>query len=93
MTKEELLNINLDEILLIDIREDDEVSAVPSISGAVHIPMARLIEEANQDILPKNKKVVTICRSGGRCQIVNEVLSEKGYDVDYLEGGMNSFNQ
>lgn len=91
MTKDELKNIDTEKVLLIDIREDEEIRELPSISGATHIPMGKIIKEAEDGNLPKDKMIVTICRSGGRCGIVNKTLSEMGYQMDVLEGGMNAF--
>lgn len=88
MTKEELQQVDLNSILLIDIREDDELEVIPSPEGAVHMPMSRVIEEVTKGSLSKDKKIVTICRSGGRCQVVNNILTDYGYQSDYLEGGV-----
>lgn len=88
MTKEELRETNPSDILLIDIREGGEVEALPSPSSAVHIAMSKLVQVEASGELPKDKKLVTICHSGGRCLAVNQYLKSKGYDVDYLEGGM-----
>jgi sulfur dioxygenase len=91
MTKEELLKTGGDKILIVDIREEEELVTSPSIPGAVHIPMGKIIREAEDGRLPHDKKIVTVCRSGGRCQMVNHELRELGYDVDWLEGGMMSW--
>ncbi len=87
--KEELQNIDTNKIMLVDIRENEELLQLPSIDGATHIPMGRIIKEAEDGNLPKDKKIVTICRSGGRCKIVNAELNLLGYEVDLLEGGMS----
>ena len=88
MTKDELLKSAQDQILIVDIREEEELRSHPSIPGAVHIPMGKIIREAEDGRLPQDKKIVTVCRSGGRCQMVNHELAIRGYDVDWLEGGM-----
>ena len=90
MTKEELLHINPNEILLLDIRTDDEVKAIPCIDSAQHMPMRTVINEVNSGELPKDKKIVTICHSGGRCMMLHQFLLEHGYQADYLEGGIIS---
>ena len=88
MTKNELITVDLTKTILVDIREEEELKAVPMLEGAVHVPMSTLRENINTDVLPKDKKIVTICRSGGRCVMLNQFLAEQGYDVDFLEGGM-----
>ena len=90
MKKEELETIDHDKVLLVDIREHYELEEVPKLPKAVNIPLGEIVKEAEDATLPKNKKIVTICRSGGRCQIANETLKNFGYDVDYLEGGMSA---
>lgn len=88
MTKEQLAQINPAEILLIDIRTDGEVEAEPGPKGAIHIPMQTVVEQVYSGQLPKDKTVVTVCRSGGRCMMLHQFLLEHGYQADYLEGGM-----
>jgi len=88
MTKEELSNLDKDKVLLVDIREDYELQDKPPLPEAIHIPMGEIIKKAEGGELPKDKKIITVCRSGGRCQIVNSTLKQLGYDVDLLEGGM-----
>lgn len=83
---------NHEDMLLIDIREPHEIEASGMIPGAKNIPMGELIVEAAQGIIPKDKKIVTICRSGARCRMVMNELGPKGYDVDLLEGGMMAWS-
>jgi rhodanese-related sulfurtransferase len=54
----------------------------------MHIAMSHITEAVLEGKLPKDKKLVTICFSGGRCLAVNQYLKSNGYDADYLEGGM-----
>lgn len=91
MTKDDILNVKSDKVMLVDIREGDELEEMPSIDGASHIPMGKIIKAAEDGQLPKDKKIVTICRSGGRCKVVNRALADLGYEVDLLEGGMTAF--
>ncbi len=77
-----------EKTLLVDIREADELHATPSIPGAINIPLSRLIQEVEAGKLPMDKKIITICRSGGRCYVANSELSARGYDADLLEGGI-----
>lgn len=71
---------------LIDVREPDEVAA-GTLPGAVNIPLGvlpRRIEE-----LDRSRRVVVLCRSGGRSARACDVLSAAGFDdVVNLSGGM-----
>jgi rhodanese-related sulfurtransferase len=90
MTREELTKTAKDDFLLIDIREDFELSYNPPLKEAIHIPMQQLLAMAEDGQLPKDKLIVTVCQSGGRCHPVNHHLQSLGYHVDLLEGGMNN---
>lgn len=81
-----------EDIMLIDVRERDEYEKNEKIAGAQNIPMGQVFIEAAAEKLPKDKKIITICKSGGRCEIVAQELSKKGYDIEYLEGGVNAWN-
>ena len=56
------------------------------ISGAHLIPLSELARRLDE--IPKDRPVVTVCRSGSRSQIAAKQLIKKGYDVCNLVGGM-----
>jgi rhodanese-related sulfurtransferase len=93
MKVQDLQNIDQNKVLLVDIREPQELAIEPSIPGAINIPMSRIIAEIENGNLPMNKKIVTVCRSGGRCFAVNSELDARGFDTDMLEGGMVAYNR
>lgn len=76
------------EVVLIDIREPFELTLAPNPAGAINIPMSRLAAAEAAGELPKDKLIVTLCQSGGRCFPVNEYLSARGYRVDAIDGGL-----
>jgi rhodanese-related sulfurtransferase len=78
-------------VLLLDVRERDEYEAGEKIEGAQNMPMGRVFVEAKKGTLPKDRKIVTICQTGGRCEIVARELKQKGYDIEYLEGGIEAW--
>lgn len=81
-------------ILLLDVREKEEVEQGGlTIEGAQNMPMGKVFTEASKGLLPKDKKIVTICKSGTRCEIVARELRQKGYDIEYLEGGIEEWNK
>ena len=71
------------EVLLVDVREDDEWAAGRAPT-ALHAPMSRL----RQDTLPRDRPVLALCRVGGRSAAVAEALDQLGYDVANVSGGM-----
>jgi rhodanese-related sulfurtransferase len=71
------------EVLLLDVREDEEWAAGRA-PGAVHVPMSAL----RQDTLPRDRRVLALCRVGGRSAAVAAALEQLGYDVANVTGGM-----
>ncbi len=71
--------------LLLDVREPDEWESE-------HAPRAQLVPmasvKANLDRLPHDRRIVVICRSGGRSAAVTDSLRAWGYDAVNLAGGM-----
>lgn len=85
--------IEENDLMLLDVREADEFTASESVPGAQNMPMGKVFVEAKKGNLPKDKKIVTICRSGGRCEIVARELSQKGFDIEALEGGFEAWKR
>lgn len=80
------------EILLLDVREKEEVEAAKDmLPEAQNVPMGKVFLKAAKGELPKDKKIVTICKTGGRCEIVARELQKKGYKIEHLEGGMEAW--
>jgi rhodanese-related sulfurtransferase len=74
---------------LLDVREHDEWAAGHA-PDAVHLPMME-IPSRLQDV-PRDRKVVVVCRVGGRSGQVVQFLMQKGFDnVTNLDGGMISW--
>lgn len=74
---------------LVDVREPDEVAG-GTLPGAINIPLdslpARLAE------LDRSRRVVLLCRSGGRSAMAAQMLSVAGFvDVVNLSGGMLAY--
>jgi tRNA(Ile)-lysidine synthase TilS/MesJ/rhodanese-related sulfurtransferase len=82
ITVEELSNLNGDEYLIIDIR-DESAFEYGHIPGAVHVPPQKLAEEN----LPRNKDLYICCRSGQISREIAEKLREEGYPAYNLKGG------
>jgi rhodanese-related sulfurtransferase len=73
---------------LIDVREDSEWDA-GHISGARNIPLGRLADQLGD--LPKDRPVVTVCRTGPRSEKAAKTLREAGYSADFLAGGVTAW--
>jgi rhodanese-related sulfurtransferase len=74
--------------LLLDVREPDEWEAGHA-PAARHIPMREV--PAHLDELPRDRRIVAICRSGGRSHAVAEALIGVGFDAVNAAGGMQAW--
>ncbi|MDR3393421.1 MAG: rhodanese-like domain-containing protein [Parasulfuritortus sp.] len=82
----DFLHSRKDDILLIDVRTEAEVSA-GAIAGAIHIPLHLLPLKAHE--IPQDKPVVIYCRSGARSAQACAFMQQKGYDnMHNLSGGI-----
>jgi len=78
-----------DGATLLDVRTDQEWNE-GHLDGARHIPVDEV--SGRIDEIPKDKSVVTYCRSGGRASRAAQTLQAAGYDV-YVLGGMSDWDQ
>jgi rhodanese-related sulfurtransferase len=79
-----------DDALVLDVREQDEWDAGHA-PGAVHIPLGDL--PSRLDALPDTDDgtLAVVCRSGGRSSRAVAWLSQQGFDVANVEGGMKAW--
>jgi len=81
------------KVLLLDVREKQEYAKGGRIIGAKNVPMGQVFLNAVTGKLPKDKKIVTACKKGGRCKIVAKELRKKGYNIEHLEGGIDAWKE
>ena len=72
---------------LLDVRGPTEL-AVENVPGAVNIPLPQL--RARLGELPRDREILTICRSGGRAYFAARILQQNGFKARVLSGGMLS---
>lgn len=89
-----VININdidnlIGKIELIDIRETYEYKS-GSIKSAKNIPMGEILSEPNK-YLKKDKEYYIMCQSGGRSSRACKELSELGFDIINVAGGVGSY--
>ena len=90
----ETVNVNdldklIGKIALIDIREPYEYEN-GNIKTAKNIPMAMLVGETDK-YLDKQKTYYIMCQSGARSMRTTKMLSNRGYHVINVSGGMGSY--
>ncbi len=73
-----------EDVSVLDVRQPVEW-AHGHIDGAVHIPLMELIQRLDE--VPPGRTVV-VCKVGARSAQAVAYLSQQGYDVANLDGGM-----
>ncbi len=72
---------------ILDVRTEDEF-ARGAIKGAANVPLYALRLKARA--LDPARKYVIYCQSGNRSAVAAFLLSQRGFDVCVLQGGLNS---
>jgi rhodanese-related sulfurtransferase len=65
------------DVVVLDVREPSELKETGTVKGAIHIPLGQL--ESRLGELPKDKVILTACRSGGRASWAMALLEAKGF--------------
>lgn len=89
-----VINVNdidnlIGKVELIDIREKYEYAG-GSIQSAKNIPMGELLNDPEK-YLNKSKEYYIMCQSGGRSARACNALSNEGFKVVNVSGGMGSY--
>jgi len=74
--------------VLLDVRETVEWAAGHA-PGASALPM-RLVHEHRSE-LPRDRRILVICRTGGRSAAVTDALNGWGFDAANVAGGMRAW--
>lgn len=77
--------VSKEKLNIIDVREDDEV-ATGVIPGVIHIPLGEIPNQL--EALEENEHYYIVCRSGARSGNACQYLTELGYKVTNISGGM-----
>lgn len=86
-----------DDVLVVDVRDADEVRGTGKIPGALHVPRGMLEFRADPDspyhdrAFDREKTVVLYCASGGRSALSGKTLSEMGYTNVKNMGGFKDW--
>jgi CRP-like cAMP-binding protein len=70
----------------LDVRLTEECSSW-ALEGSINIPLATI--RANTSRLDKNLKYIIYCDTGRRSAAAAFLLTQRGFDVSVLEGGLN----
>ncbi|MGN6613824.1 MAG: MBL fold metallo-hydrolase [Candidatus Nitrosocosmicus sp.] len=84
-------NTKQQNIFLLDVRQPDQFKQW-NIDGSINIPLGKLSEEGSLRLIPKDKKIVTICPRGNMSTIAKLALERYGYNASSLEGGLKAWS-
>ena len=76
--------------LMVDVRQPQETQ-VGVVRGAVLIPLTEFGKRFEE--LPRERPILTICRSSHRSPIAARKLAKAGYEVLDVKGGMLAWEQ
>ena len=82
---ENLENYNEKETIILDVREELELIS-GKLNNSINIPLSELRKRYTE--LPKDKEIWTYCAVGLRGYIASRFLTQKGYKVKNLAGGI-----
>lgn len=82
---ENLENYNEKETIILDVREELELIS-GKLNDSINIPLSELRKRYTE--LPKDKEIWTYCAVGLRGYIASRFLTQKGYKVKNLAGGI-----
>jgi rhodanese-related sulfurtransferase len=90
---EETAELLKNDVLLIDVREPDEIATQGyDVKSVLTIPLGDLENQLSN--LPKDKQIIFACQGGGRSQQAFELAKANGFkNVANMEGGMNSWSE
>lgn len=80
--------------ILLDVRQPEELAGeLGALPGARNIPLGELSRRLGELAGLEDRRIVTICKSGGRSSTAAAILAVAGFtDVRSLEGGMRGWN-
>ncbi|MCX6291105.1 MAG: rhodanese-like domain-containing protein [Bacteroidetes bacterium] len=87
-------------VVLIDIRESEELKQNGRIANAVHAPRGMLEFYADSSLpyhkpeFNKDNRIILQCASGGRSALAAATLKQMGYhNIAHLDGGLKAWKE
>jgi glyoxylase-like metal-dependent hydrolase (beta-lactamase superfamily II)/rhodanese-related sulfurtransferase len=81
-------------VVLLDVRETRELTGpLGHLPGIKHIPIGSISERFPELAVHRDDHIIAICKMGGRAKTAAHILSDAGFNVTVLTGGMNEWNE
>lgn len=89
--------LKLEEVFILDVRAEEKF-AQEHIANSINLPKTYIFDLQEQNIesianLPKDKEIIVTCTTGNSAKKCANILSEKGYQVTVLEGGLTAWKE
>lgn len=86
-----------EEVFILDVRAEEKF-AKEHIANSINIPKTYLFDVQEQNTesiakLPKDTEIIVTCTTGNSAKKCADILSEKGYRVTVLEGGLTAWKE
>lgn len=88
------------DLVLIDVREEDEITLHGSIRGSVWAPRGMIefwadpLSPDHRDEFARDRRLVLYCANGNRSALAAETLARLGYrNVAQLDGGLRAWRR
>ena len=74
-----------DELTVLDVREPIEWQH-GHVAGSLHVPMSEFADRLGE--VPVDRRLLVVCKVGGRSARVVQYLQQQGLDAFNLDGGL-----
>ena len=98
ITAEELEEIiENDDVLVVDVRDPNEIAATGKVAGALNVSRGMLEFRADDqtpmhnEAFSRDKTIVLYCATGGRAALAGQALKDMGYDKIRLLGSIKAW--
>lgn len=85
LTPEQYIAYPKENTLLLDVRNEKELTKLGYIEGTIHIPVDSLRERIGE--LDKSKEILEYCQIGLRGYVASRILTQNGFKVKNIDGG------
>ncbi len=83
------LESNKENMIILDVRNPQELKATGQIPNAINIPLAQLRDRLHE--LPKDKEIRVTCQVGLRGHVAYRILIQNGFKAKNLSGGYRTY--
>ena len=89
----ELLKSDSKNLVLLDVRTQEEYANDGKLKGSILIPLSDLEKNLSKLGNSKEKKILVYCRSGNRSIAASRILKKHGYNPYNIDDGINAWKR